>query len=146
MLYVNDTKAALLKNCDLRLYAEDMCILYSHQSAKFIEGNLNYDFNNLCEWFIDKKLSIHFGGDKTKSILFKRGNKSNLSLNITQNEKVIKQHSVVKYLGCLLDENMSGEAMARMVLMSMSLKTKLQTTQNSCMKYCLGLKDRSHIR
>ena len=27
----------------------------------------------------------------------------------------------------------------------MSLKTKLQTTQNSCIKYCLGLKDRSHI-
>ena len=29
--------------------------------------------------------------------------------------------------------------------LSMSLKTKLQTTQNSCIKYCLGLKDRSHI-
>ena len=27
----------------------------------------------------------------------------------------------------------------------MSLKTKLQTTQNSCIRYCLGLKDRSHI-
>ena len=26
-----------------------------------------------------------------------------------------------------------------------SLKTKLQTTQNSYIKYCLGLKDRSHI-
>ena len=29
--------------------------------------------------------------------------------------------------------------------LSMSLKTKLQTTQNSCIKYCLGLKDWSHI-
>ena len=26
-----------------------------------------------------------------------------------------------------------------------SLKTKLQTTQSSCIKYCLGLKERSHI-
>ena len=104
-----------LKNCDLRLYADDTCILYSHQNVKFIEKKLNHDFNNLCEWFIDTKLSIHFGEDKTKSILFKRGNKSNLSLNITRNENVIKQHSVVEYFGCLLDENMSGEAMARMV-------------------------------
>ena len=40
---------------------------------------LNYDFNNLCEWFIDSKLSIYFGEDKTKSILFERGDKSNLS-------------------------------------------------------------------
>ena len=30
-----------------------------------------------------------------------------------RNEKVIKQHSVAEYLGCLLNENMSGEAMAR---------------------------------
>ena len=105
-----------LKNCDLWLHADDTCILYSHENVKFIERNLNYDFKNLCEWFIDNKLSIHFGEDKTKSILFKRGNKSNLSLNITRNEKVIKQHSVVEYLGCLLDENMSGEAITRIAL------------------------------
>ena len=29
--------------------------------------------------------------------------------------------------------------------LSMSQKTKLQTTQNSCIRYCLGPKDRSHI-
>ena len=29
--------------------------------------------------------------------------------------------------------------------LSMSLKTKSQTTQNSCIRYCLGLKDRSHM-
>ena len=110
-----------LKNCD---YTDDACKCYSHQNVKLIERNLNYDFNNLCEWFIDNKLSIHFGEDKTKSILFKRGNKSNLSLNITWNEKVIKQHSVVEYLGCLSDENMSGEAMARMVLKKVNRKKK----------------------
>ena len=29
--------------------------------------------------------------------------------------------------------------------LSISLKTMLQTTQNSCIRYCLRLKDRSHI-
>ena len=105
-----------LKNCNLRVYADHTCILYSHQNVKFIERSSNYDFKNLCEWFIDNKLSIHLGEDKTESILFKRGSKSNLSLNLTPNENVIKQHSVLKCLGCLLDGNMSGEAMARMVL------------------------------
>ena len=28
-----------LKNCDLWLYADDTCILYSHQNVKFIERN-----------------------------------------------------------------------------------------------------------
>ena len=31
---------------------------------------LNEDFENVCDWFVDNKLSVHFGDDKTKSILF----------------------------------------------------------------------------
>ena len=46
---------------------------------------MNKYFSNLCEWFLDNKLSIHFGEDKTKSILF--GSKHKLKkvgkLNIT---------------------------------------------------------------
>ena len=76
--YVNDMKTAL-KNCDIRLYAYDPCILYSHRNVKMIERNLNSDFSNLCQWFIVNKLSIHFGEDKTKSTVFKRRNKSNSS-------------------------------------------------------------------
>ena len=83
-----------LNNCDPRLYADDTCIFYRHQNVKFIERNLNYGFNSLCEWFIDSKLSINFAEDKT--ILFKRGNKSDLSLKITRNENVINQYSVVE--------------------------------------------------
>ena len=71
-----------LKNCDLQLYADDACIVYSHQNGNFIERNINLDFNNLCEWLIDNKLSIQ----KIKqSILFKRGNKSNFSLKELRN-------------------------------------------------------------
>ena len=111
---------------------------------------------------------------------------SNFSLIITRNENVLTQRSVVEYLSCLLDENMSGEAMARMVFngkkkfhyrqrtnlsypikkmlcntlvqplsdfaccswylnMSMPLKAKLQTTQNSCIRYCFVVRDKSHF-
>ena len=37
----------------------------------------------------------------------------------------MKQHSVVEYLGCLLDESMSGEAMARMVLKKVNGKKEI---------------------
>ena len=47
LLYINDMKTAL-KNCNLWLYTDDTCILYSHQNVKLIKRNLNYDFNNLC--------------------------------------------------------------------------------------------------
>ena len=42
LLYVNDIKTAL-KNCDVRLYAGETCILFRHQNVKFIEKNLSYD-------------------------------------------------------------------------------------------------------
>ena len=59
--------------------------------------------------FVDNKLSMHFGEDKTKSILFasKFKNIDIKKLNIKYGDIQIKQYSKVKYLGCLMDETMS---------------------------------------
>ena len=54
----------------LLLYVVDSCILYQHKDIVQIEKWLNEDFENLCDWYVDNTLSIHFGEDKTKSILF----------------------------------------------------------------------------
>ena len=99
---------------DLLLYADDSCLDFQHKHVTKIEKHLNNDFSNLCEWFLDNKLSIHFGEDKTKSILFgsKRKLRKVSKLNITYQGINIKQNSQVTYLGCILDETMSGEAMA----------------------------------
>ena len=35
-----------------------------------IETTLNKNFSMLCDWLENNKLSIHFGEDNTKSILF----------------------------------------------------------------------------
>ena len=34
-----------------------------------IKKQLTEDFENICDWFVDNKLSINFGEDKTKSII-----------------------------------------------------------------------------
>ena len=82
-----------------------------------IEEQLNSDFTSLCEWFIDNKLSVHFGEEKTKSILFgtKRQLKDQRDLNLKYGDIEIKQHSRVTYLGCILDNSLSGEHMAAKV-------------------------------
>ena len=56
--------------CTLFLYADDTCLVFQNKDVKDIEKQLNEDFANICDWFIDNKLSIHLGEDKTKSILF----------------------------------------------------------------------------
>ena len=43
---------------------------YQHKDVALIENFLNKEFTNVCEWFVDNKLSIHFREDKTKYILF----------------------------------------------------------------------------
>ena len=116
LLYVNDMPQAV--NSELLLYADDTCLIYMGKDTKTIEEQLNRDFNSLCEWFIDNKLSIHFGKEKTKSILFgtKGHLKGQIDLNIKYGDIKIKQHNNVTYLGCILDNNLSGEPMATKVL------------------------------
>ena len=64
LLYINDLPQAI-QNSDVRLYADDTCISFKHKNVKAIEEKLNQDFNSLCDWFLDYKLSIHFGEEKT---------------------------------------------------------------------------------
>ena len=68
LLYVNDMPQAV--NSKLLLCADDTCLIYMGKNIQKIEEQLNSDFTSLCEWFIDNNLSVYFGEEKTKSILF----------------------------------------------------------------------------
>ena len=109
----------------LHLYADDSCIRYQHKDVVQIEKQLNEDFENLCDWFVDNKLSIHFCEDKTKFILFasKQRTKNICQLNIKYKDVNINQHSEVTYLGCVLDE-ISGEPMTLKVINKVNSKLK----------------------
>ena len=178
-------------DCDLLLYADDSCLVFTDRDLKNIENILNRNFGSLCDWFVENKLSIHFGEDKTKSIVFGSNKKlKNLSeLDIRHGDVKIKQYSKVTYLGCILDQNMSGESMATKVLgkingrlrflyrkqsfltsplrrllcnalmqphfdyacsawypnLNKKLTKKIQIAQNKCIRFCLFMKNRSHI-
>ena len=51
-LFVNGLKSAVT-NCDLRLYADDTCLVFGNENFSSIQKHLNIDFNSLCQWFID---------------------------------------------------------------------------------------------
>ena len=96
---------------NLLLYADDSCLMYQHKDIAMIEKILNEDFKNICDWFVDNKLSIHLAGHKTKSILFasKRRAKNIRKLNVKYKKINIKQQAQVTYVECILGESMSGE-------------------------------------
>ena len=52
--------------CEFFLYADDTCLIFQHSEFNEIEIQLNKNFSSISNWFVDNKLSIHFGEDKTK--------------------------------------------------------------------------------
>ena len=124
LIYINDMQQA--SDSIILLYADDSCIIYQHKNVEEIELRLNKDFDNLCSWFIDNKLRVHLGEDKTKAILFCPKNKCkvNQKLNISYKNYEIKQYSNVSYLGCILDDSMSGEPMALRVIKKINDRLK----------------------
>ena len=58
-IYINDVSQAV--KCNLFLYADGTCQKWK-TTKKY--------FESICDCFVDNKLSINFGDDKTKSILF----------------------------------------------------------------------------
>ena len=109
-------------DCDLFLYADDTCLLFQHKDLERIKEELTKNFSNICDWFVDNKLSIHFGEDKTKSILFSTKNRKRKigTLNIQYGDIKIKQYSKVTYLNCELDKSLPGEAMVLKVIRLMA--------------------------
>ena len=65
------------------------------RNKKEIDDQFNLNFSSLCDWFIDNKLSIHLGKDKTKSFLF--GTKFNIkqaeTFNVVYGNVKIKQYT-----------------------------------------------------
>ena len=109
LIYVNDMPHSAKSN--LFLYDDDSCRIFQGKNVIVIEKQLNGDFTNICEWFVDNTYSIHFGEKKTKSTLFASKHKIRTvpKVNITYKDIKIKQHSKVTYLGCILDETMTVE-------------------------------------
>ena len=130
LLYVNDMVQAV--NCDLLLYADNTGLIFQLKDIDITEHQLNRIFSNVSDWFVDNKLSIHFGEDKTKSILFAPLNKCKKlrKLDISYGSLKIKQYSEVTYLGFILDESLSGESMALNVVSKINTRLKFLYRKN----------------
>ena len=115
LLYVNEMSQVV--KCERFSYAYDTCLIFQHKET---EIQLNKNFSLICDWFVNDKLSFHFGEDKTRSILFSSKRflrlKKASPINIQCKDIKIKQFRKVTYLDCILDETLSGESMGAHVI------------------------------
>ena len=119
--------------CGLFFYADDPCLVYQYKDINEIQKHLNEDISNIFDWVVNNKLSIHFGEDKTKSIIFtcKFKRKNIKRFKIKYGDIQIKQHSKVKYLECLLDKTMFGEAIVLIAVSKINSKLTFLHRENS---------------
>ena len=132
-IYVNDMERAL--DCDLCLYADDSMLLVSGKDVKQIEAKLCIEMDKIKNWLDINKLSLHLG--KTESILFasKRKLKKASELNITCQGVKIESKSNVKYLGAVLDQDMSGTTMGKSVIKKVNASLKFLYRKSGCLKF-----------
>ena len=85
---------------NLLLYADDFYFAFQRKGFIKTEKQLKGDFTNICEWFVDNRFSIRFGGNKTKCIFLasKRKIKNVSNPNITYKTMQTKQNSKVTHL------------------------------------------------
>ena len=100
LLYVNALPQSL-SEVGFYLYADDTCIFYQHEDVKKFKNVLNKEFLSLCQWFIDNKMSIHFGDEKTRSTLPSKTSGLR-EINVSFPAHSIRQHEKVEYLDCKL--------------------------------------------
>jgi len=112
------------------LYADHSALLVSGKDVNRIEAILSNELQNISNWLVDNKLSLHLG--KTESILF--GSKIKLckspELNVQCNGTNIRPKSTVKYLGAEIDNYVSGENKASKIIEKVSSRTTFLTRKS----------------
>ena len=108
LVYVDDLNKAS-DVLDRIMFADDTNLFYSYQNVKALFGTVNCELQKICEWFRENKLSLNV--TKTNYTLFhKSSTKDKLPVKILElklGNSVIKRKSSVKFLGVMLDENIS---------------------------------------
>ena len=87
-------------------FADDTNILYTSKSLKDINKKVNHDLKNIVEWVRANKISLN--SSKTELILFRSKNKLiNKKMNFRISGQKIEMVKKTKYLGIILDKNLS---------------------------------------
>ena len=132
LCYVNDMEISISPECKLLLYADDSAFLFSHKTPEVIFRKLSSELQSCSKRLVDNKLSLHLFGSRRK--LRKVQN-----FCTECNRHSIQAQTSVKYLGVNLDNFLSGEAIANIIIQKVNSRLKFLYRQwSSLNKQKLG--------
>ena len=103
---MNDLRFCLNKSSSNH-FADDTCLIYASKKVKTLETDLNTDLKATSEWLKSNRLSLNI--KKSQLIIFHSKSKEVdfTSFSIKLEESKYKTSKYVKYLGIVIDENLS---------------------------------------
>ena len=105
LLYINDFHHCS-KVFDFHLFADDTNLFCKHKNLTSLQASMNNELSNVNSWLCADKLSLNI--EKTSFVIFHPPQrKLTFNFHLTLNGKQLQQESCIKYLGILIDSNLS---------------------------------------
>ena len=123
-LYINDLKECLNKQSDLIQYADDGLVYSCHKNPEVAKSNLNRSLEKITVFF--KQHELNLNASKTECMKFagRIKNKKKKKDTIVVDGKVIHEKEECKYLGIIVDNNLSFESQVKKILQKMAIGIK----------------------
>ena len=104
LLYTNDLENA--SKFSINLFADDTCLSLCNKSLHELQLQCNFEASKIHEWFVANKLTTN--SKKASNFILSDyiGNKSP-NFTIKMGNVLLKRVESVKYLGVMLDENIT---------------------------------------
>lgn len=108
LIFINDIGLLPLNGMPT-LFADDTNIFYIGDDMIELQQIIQKDINILSRWFLINRLTVNI--DKTNYIIFMKNKNVNPtnSFEIMYNNHQLKQETYIKYLGLIIDSNLSWE-------------------------------------
>ena len=104
LLYINDLPN-ISNKLKFFLFADDTNIYFEDTALSNIEKIMNKELKKLYEWLCINRLSLNIS--KTNFVVFHAPNKIKYPITILINKQAIEEAKYVKYLGVLIDSQLS---------------------------------------
>ena len=132
VLHINDLPNCL-ENCSIGLYADDTVIYFTGISTIEIIKAMQDYLDRVAQWMDENSLLLNYS--KTETVLF--GTRQKLEkaahFSLTLHQKTIKRVSTFKYLGVLLDEQLSWKEHTEVVSKKVCKRLGLLSRIRACL-------------
>ena len=104
LLYINDLPN-ISNKLKFYLFADDTNIFYQHSNLDLLQKTVNTELKKLSLWLNANRLALNIS--KTTFVIFAAKNKPLKNIAILLNKKALQQTEYVKYLGVLIDSQLT---------------------------------------